>query len=250
MPTSLHHSFYDIFSQYLFDNFECYNVCVIDQDIEKHFQGLAHFAEVRDGCSVLDMGCGNGQFLNFLYKKFDNLQTLGVDPSKRQIAIAQNHTQGPSYQNNDCTTFKPTQKYDRIFFNESIGYNRDYQYRLLHQYQAMLKPGGLLIISTLTKRKPAFGLNFDLIRRKYKQIFEEQGYGLQTLIVVSGQFEYHRMDFNYVKHYFEHSIFEGQKVLQKKWLTKRPDLEYTKFFGSELLDSHIIFKIYAQKAKT
>ena len=150
----LHHSFYDIYSQYLFDNFECFNVCVIDQNITKHFQGLANFAELRDDHSVLDMGCGNGQFLNFLDKKFNNIQTLGVDPSKKQIAIAHSHTNGPSYQNDNCATFNPTQKYDRIFFNESIGYNKDSQYELLHRYQTMLNPGGLLVISTLMKQTP------------------------------------------------------------------------------------------------
>ncbi len=247
---SLHNSFYDIYSEYLLDNFECYNVCVIDQDITKHFQGLADFGELRDGHAVLDMGCGNGQFLNFLDKKFNNLQTLGVDPSKEQIGIARNHSKGPSYQNDDCTTFKPTQKYDRIFFNESIGYNKDKQYQLLHQYQAMLKPGGLLIISTFIKHAPLFGLNFDRINRNYKQIFEKQGHGLWVLIIVSALFEYYRMDFNYVKNYFKYSVFEGAKEVQKKWLTKRPDMHYTHFLEEELLDSHTLFKIYAPTEKT
>ena len=85
---SLQYSFYNIYSQYLFDNFECYNACVLSQDIPLHFEKLATFAEVPDGQSVLDVGCGNGQFLNFLDKKFNNIQTLGVDPSKKQITIA------------------------------------------------------------------------------------------------------------------------------------------------------------------
>jgi len=247
---SLHHSFYDIYSQYLFDNFECYNCCVIDQDVAKHFQELANFAELGDGHSVLDMGCGNGQFLNFLNKTFNNIQTLGVDPSKKQIAIARSHALATAYQNDDCTTFKPTQKYDRIFFNESIGYNKDNQYPLLHRYQNMLNPGGFLIISTLTKQKPLFGLNFDKINKNYKQIFESHGYGLQVLLAVSGHFEYQRMDFNYIKKYFEYAVFDGPKAVQKKWLTKRPDIGYTAFFESELLRSHIIFKIYGPKEKT
>ena len=247
---SLHHSFYDIYSQYLFDNFECYNVCVIDQDITKHFEQLANFGELRDGHSVLDMGCGNGQFLNFLHKEFNNIQTLGVDPSKKQIAIARNYAKGPSYQNDDCATLKPTQKYDRIFFNESIGYNKDRQYQLLHQYQDLLNPGGFLIISTFTKHSPAFGLNFDQINRNYKQIFEKRGHGLRVLIAVSGLFEYHRMDFNYIKKHFKYSAFEGHRAIQKKWLTKRPDRRYTEFIESELLHSHVIFKIYGPKEKT
>jgi SAM-dependent methyltransferase len=246
---SLHHSFYDIYSKYLFDNFECYNVCVINQDITKHFQELADFAELRDGHSVLDMGCGNGQFLNFLDKKFNNIQTLGIDPSNKQIAIARNHGSGPSYKQGDSTNFKSTQKYDRIFFNESIGYNKDRQYPLLHQYHDLLNPGGFLIISTLTKHNPLRGFNFDKISQNYKQIFEKHGHGLQVLLAVSGQFEYQRMDFNYIKKYFKHSVFEGTKVVQKKWLTKRPDIGYTKFFESELLRSHVIFKVYGPKEK-
>lgn len=246
---SLHHSFYDIYSQYLFNNFECYNVCVIDQDITKHFEQLANFGELRDGHSVLDMGCGNGQFLNFLDKKFNNIQALGIDPSNKQIAIARNHGSGPSYKQGDSTNFKPTQKYDRIFFNESIGYNKDRQYPLLHQYHDLLNPGGFLIISTLTKHNPLRGFNFDKISQNYKQIFEKHGHGLQVLLAVSGQFEYQRMDFNYIKKYFKHSVFEGTKAVQKKWLTKRPDIGYTKFFESELLRSHVIFKVYGPKEK-
>ena len=246
----LHCSFYDLYSQYLFDNFECYNACVLDQDISKHFQELANFGELRDGHSVVDMGCGNGQFLNFLDKQFDNIQTLGVDPSKKQITIARNHAKGSSYQNDDCATFKPTQKYDRIFFNESIGYNKESQHQLLHRYQAMLKAEGLLVIGTFINPTSLLGLNFDKINRNYKQIFQKQGRGLWDLIIVSALCEYYRMDFSYIKKHFEYSVFKGHKAVQKKWLTKRPDIRYTLFLEQELLDSHILFKIYGPKEKT
>ena len=247
---SLQYSFYDIYSQYLFDNFECYNACVLSQDIPLHFEKLATFSEVTDGQSVLDVGCGNGQFLNFLHKKFNNIHTLGIDPSKKQIAIAQQQAETALFQQDECTIFAPTTKYDRIFFNESIGYAKDQQYSSLHRYQEMLKPGGCLVVSTFTQHTNERGLNFDKISRNYKQIFEKQGYGLQVLLAVSGHFEYQTMSFNYIKKYFEYSIFEGPKVVQKKWLTKRPDTRYTEFIESELLHSHVIFKIYGPKEKT
>ena len=91
---------------------------------------------------------------------------------------------------------------------------------------------------------------FDKINRNYKQIFEQHGHGLQVLIAVSGQFEYQRMDFTYIKNQFEYSVFKGPKVVQKKWLTKRPDIDYTQFLESELLSSHKIFKIYGPEEKT
>ena len=246
---SLHHSFYDIYSQYLFDNFECYNACVLNQEIPLHFEKLAAFAKITKGQSVLDVGCGNGQFLNFLSKTFHDIDALGIDPSIKQIAIARRQTNNAIFKRDECTIFTPTKKYDRIFFNESIGYVKDQQYPSLHRYQEMLKPGGCLIVSTFTTHKNKKGLNFDAIRRHYKEAFSSKGYGLMTLLTVAGHFEYQQLDFNYIKNHFKYSIFEGPKVVQKKWLTKRPDTRYTRFIESELLRSHIIFKIYGPKEK-
>ena len=247
---SLHHSFYDMYSQYLFDNFECYNACVLSQDIPLHFEKLATFAKITEGQSVLDVGCGNGQFLNFLSKAFHHIDALGIDPSIKQIAIARQQAERAIFQQDECTAFAPTKKYDRIFFNESIGYVKDQQYPSLHRYQAMLKPQGCLVVSTFTKHTTKQGLNFDVIRRNYKEAFTSKGYGFMALLAVAGHFEYQTMAFNYVKNNFEYSILEGHKEVQKKWLTKRPDILYTYFFAAELLASHVIFKIYGPKEKT
>ena len=246
---SLHHSFYDIYSQYLFDNFECYNACVLSQEIPLHFEKLATFAKITEGQSVLDVGCGNGQFLNFLSKTFHHIDSLGIDPSIKQIAIAQQQAESAIFRQDECTAFTPTKKYDRIFFNESIGYVKDQQYPSLHRYQEMLKPGGCLIISTFTQHTNKKGLNFDAIRRNYKEVVMSKGYSLMTALTLAGHFEYQTMAFNYIKNNFEYSIFEGHKVVQKKWLTKRPDARYTYFLEAELLDSHVIFKIYGPKEK-
>ena len=247
---SLHHSFYDIYSQYLFDNFKCYNVCVFDQDPIKHFTALSSFADMRDELSVLDVGCGNGQFLNFLHNKFKGTEGLGVDASLQQISIASENTKGALYTKALLENFTSSSKYDRIFFNESLGYAGNQQYSLLHKYHDMLKPNGLLIISTLTKHKNKRGLNFEKIAENYKDFFKKQGCGLYSLIVLSGDFEYRLLDFNFIKNNFEYSICSAQTYIQKKWLTRRPSIKYTFFLEEELRDSHMIFKIYGPKEKT
>ena len=111
---SLHNSFYDIYSQYLFDNFECYNACVLNQSADKHFRALCQFAEVEDNLKILDAGCGVGKFLNFVFNNFDNVKLNGIDLSKRQIAIAQKNSVGPTYQCSDFNSFSESH-YDRIF---------------------------------------------------------------------------------------------------------------------------------------
>jgi len=243
----LHHSFYDLYSQYLFDNFQCYNVCVFDQDPIKHFTTLSSFAEVGDRFSVLDVGCGNGQFLNFLCNSFTDIEGLGIDASRQQISIASKNSQGALYTKANLESFASSSKYDRIFFNESLGYTGNQQYPLLHKYHDMLKPNGLLIVSTLTKHQNKRGLNFEKLAENYKDFFKKQGYGLYSLIVLSGDFEYRLLDFNFIKNNFEYSICPEKTYIQKKWLTKRPSIEYTFFLEEELLDSHIIFKIYGPK---
>ena len=246
---SLHHSFYNIYSQYLFNNFQCYNVCVFDQDPIKHFTSLSTFADMKEGLNVLDVGCGNGQFLNFLYNNYKDMECLGIDASQQQISIASKNTQGALYAQAHLESFTSSPKYDRIFFNESLGYAGSQQYPLLHKYRDMLKPDGLLIISTLTKHQNKRGFNFEEIAKNYKDFFKKQGCGLYSLIVLSGDFEYHLLDLNFIKNNFEHSICSSKTYIQKKWLTRRPSTEYTLFLEEELLDSHVIFKIYGPKEK-
>ena len=102
---NLHHSFYVIYSRYLFDNFECYNACVLNQSADKHFRALCQFAEVEDNLKILDVGCGGGKFLNFVFNNFDNVKSTGIDFSQRQITMAQKNSVGPIYQCFDFNSF-------------------------------------------------------------------------------------------------------------------------------------------------
>jgi SAM-dependent methyltransferase len=47
---------------------------------------LRHIQEKNDsGCSVIDVGCGNGRLINVLEKAFPN--TIGIDPMKSQYDL-------------------------------------------------------------------------------------------------------------------------------------------------------------------
>ena len=108
---------------------------------------------------------------------------------------------------------------------------------------------GNFISFTLTKHQNKRGFNFEEIAKNYKDFFKKQGCGLYSLIVLSGDFEYHLLDLNFIKNNFEYSICSSKTYIQKKWLTRRPSTEYTLFLEEELLDSHVIFKIYGPKEK-
>ena len=242
----LHHSFYDTYAQYLFDHFESYNGCVFNQEPTKHFQTLCEFAEIKDGLEVLDAGCGNGQFLNFIANNFKNISATGIDASRQQISIARNASVGPLYFKKDFHHFSGG-PFDRIFFNESIGYAQDDQYALIRKYHKMLKPRGTLIISTFQKHRALEGLNFDAIGKDYKSFYRARGLGFRALISVAGIFEYKSLDFNFIKNNFKFDMCEKPRQVQKKWLTKHPATDYTVFSEAGILASYIIFKIDDQK---
>ena len=242
----LHCSFYDLYSQYLFDNFECYNACVLDQNTNKHFCALCHFAEAEDNLKILDVGCGSGQFLNFVFNNFDNIKAKGIDLSQRQIAIAQKNSAGPTYQRSDFNSFSEG-NYDRIFFNETIGYAGDNQYNLLKKYQTMLNPNGILVISTFCKHKNLNYFNFEKLQAIYKQCGYAEGFSLRVKITIADWLEYKRLDFNFVKNNFKFKIYEKKIEVQKKWLTKQPARRYIRHADIDLLDSYAVFKIYGPK---
>lgn len=245
---SLHHSFYDIYSQYLFDNFECYNACVLNQSADKHFRALCQFAEVEDNLKILDAGCGVGKFLNFVFNNFYNVKLNGIDLSKRQITIAQKNSAGPTYQCSDFNSFSEGH-YDRIFFNETIGYSGDNQYSLLKKYQAMLKPNGMLVVSTFCKHKNLHYLNFEKLQALYK-LGQCDNFSLKVQITIADWLDYKRLDFNFVKNYFKFKVYDKKIEVQKKWLTKQPARCYIRHSNRDLIDSYSVFKIYGPKEET
>jgi len=55
------------------------------------WRGLGFFQKyIEDGDKVLDFGCGNGRFLEFVYGENLKIKYLGVDVSKELLAIAKN----------------------------------------------------------------------------------------------------------------------------------------------------------------
>jgi len=205
-------------------------------------------AEVLQVLKILDAGCGGGKFLNFVFNNFDNVKSTGIDFSQRQIAMAQENSVGPIYQCFDFNSFSEG-NYDRIFFNETIGYSGDNQYSLLKKYQTMLKPNGILVVSTFCKHKNLHHLNFEKLQSTYERGYRDN-FTLRVQITISDWLDYKRLDFNFIKNNFKFKVYDKKIEVQKKWLTKRPDRRYTEFIESELLHSHVIFKIYGPKEKT
>ncbi len=58
-------------------------------NLGKHFKlHVIQSAGIRDGDTILDIGCGTGVLLREVSKKYKNLELVGVDPDKEVLDIA------------------------------------------------------------------------------------------------------------------------------------------------------------------
>ena len=111
------------------------------------------------GLRILDIGCGAG----LLCEPFTRLgaQVIGVDPSASNIAAARLHAdKGHLSIDYRCTTVEQMdvrERFDIVLAMEVVEHVTDVG-MFLDRCAAMLKPGGMMVISTLNRNWKSFAL--------------------------------------------------------------------------------------------
>src|SRR3989442_7907001 len=125
----------------------------------RKFERKARSLSCLSGLRLLDIGCGAG----LLCEPFTPLgaQVIGVDPSATNIAAAKLHADmGHLSIDYRCTTVEEMdlrERFDIVLAMEVIEHVTDVGV-FLNRCAAMLKPGGLMVISTLNRNWKSFAL--------------------------------------------------------------------------------------------
>ena len=121
----------------------------IDASEEAMLKLSCERAQLKDGQSVLDLGCGWGSVSLYVAEKFPNCKITGVSNSKTQKEYIDSVAKEKGFKNltiitQDMNDFQINEKFDRIISVEMLEHMKNYQ-KLFAKLSSFLKIKNLLI---------------------------------------------------------------------------------------------------------
>ncbi|OMO66976.1 Mycolic acid cyclopropane synthase [Corchorus capsularis] len=120
-------------------------------------------SQLKDGHTVLDVGCGWGSLSLYIARKFPNCKVTGICNSTTQKAFIDEQCREHQLQNveiivADISTFEMEGSYDRIYSIEMFEHMKNYQ-ALLKKISNWMKQDGLLFVHYFCHK--AFAYHFE-----------------------------------------------------------------------------------------
>ncbi|XP_028127013.1 (S)-coclaurine N-methyltransferase-like [Camellia sinensis] len=134
------------------------------EDAEKAMLELyCERAQIKDGHSVLDVGCGWGSLSLYIAQKYSNCKVTGICNSTTQRAYIEEQSRDLLLQNlevivADIGTFDIDASHDRIFSIEMFEHMKNYK-DLLKKISKWMKPDSLLFVHHFCHK--AFAYHFE-----------------------------------------------------------------------------------------
>jgi trans-aconitate 2-methyltransferase len=108
------------------------------------FEDLFALIRLREGMSVVDLGCGTGGLTRRLADRLPESSVLGVDSSPQMLARAAQHARpGLSFAAGEIETL--TGQWDLLFSNAAIQWVDNHE-KLIPRLMSLLSPGGQLVL--------------------------------------------------------------------------------------------------------
>lgn len=117
-------------------------------------------AQLRDGQSILELGCGWGSLSLWMAKCYPNSQILSVSnsASQREFILEQAKQRGITnirVETMDMNDFDPQERFDRVVSVEMIEHMRNWE-KLLIRIYSWLKPEGRLFLHFFSHRERSY----------------------------------------------------------------------------------------------
>lgn len=120
----------------------------------------ANFCELSENNAVLDIGCGMGATIRYLYES-RKIKAVGIDPSEKLLEIAKKEHEYADFVlgTGEKIPFE-AEKFDGVFAECTLSL-MDHLSRTLEEVHRVLKPKGWLVISDVYARNTNFLSNLE-----------------------------------------------------------------------------------------
>lgn len=150
----------------------------------QNFSYLASLIDINSETFIAEVGCGNGQFVNYLssVEEYNGFQYYGIDISETQLDNAKNSTEynRKSFNKVDMHNFFSYEPYfDAIYFIESIGYAINLE-TVVQSISSGVKIGGHVIVKN-PMRIVVNEEKYSEVKEKFALIESEYGYAKDSL---------------------------------------------------------------------
>ena len=110
------------------------------------------FAKLKPGTEIIEIGCGTGNYAIELSNIFPDINFRGFDLSEEMLKIARSRTDKVEFARGNADLKFPytNSTADAVFLVDVIHHIVDYK-NFFNECKRVLKPGGILIISTDTE---------------------------------------------------------------------------------------------------
>lgn len=132
----------------------------LDEAEELSLRLTAEHADLRDGQTILELGCGWGSLSLWMAKHFPNSQILGVSNSQSQREAIMARAKSAGFDNLEIVTcdmnaFKTDRRFDRIVSVEMFEHMRNWQLLMRH-IAGWLHPDGRFFMHVFTHAKAPY----------------------------------------------------------------------------------------------
>jgi cyclopropane-fatty-acyl-phospholipid synthase len=123
---------------------------------EEALRQTVEHADLLDGQSILEFGCGWGSLSLFMARQFPNAQIVAVSNSHSQRDYILSEAARRGFRNlrvatRDMNVFDPNARFDRVVSVEMFEHMMNWR-RLLERVRSWLKPGGRVFVHIFTHR--------------------------------------------------------------------------------------------------
>lgn len=136
---------------------EDYNLVAGDFSRTRRYpwKGLYFLAEyLKSGDRVLDLGCGNGRFLDVLQNK--NIDYIGIDGASSLIEIARKRYPGVDFRVSNALNLPFARDYFDVIYSIAVLHHipsQELRLAFLKESKRTLKPSGILILTVWNLRR-------------------------------------------------------------------------------------------------